>query len=102
MAVDASNSRSKGRVLQFHRVYMYYKPTHATFFSQSTTRQLWVGSALQATAGERRIATLLTEKLTPTYIEVRDISGEGIFHIQRGDTAIHAVVRAVTGLISES
>ena len=38
-------------------------------------QQLWVGHVLQATAGERKIAALLTEKLSPTYLEVRDISG---------------------------
>jgi len=38
-------------------------------------RQLWVGHVFQATAGERRITALLTEKLSPTYLEVRDISG---------------------------
>lgn len=58
-------------------------PDHESiFFSQPTSRQLWVGSVLQATAGESRITTLLTEKLTPTYIEVRDISGEGLFQVQ--------------------
>lgn len=82
---DTSNSRSNGKDF-YHDRYIMVKipnaPDHESIFSQPTSRQLWVGSVLQATAGESRITTLLTEKLTPTYIEVRDISGESLFQVQ--------------------
>ena len=50
---------------------------------------MWTGWWFSSgTAGERRLAALLTEKLNPTHIEVRDISGIYQIELRTGGSLI--------------
>ena len=45
------------------------------YYCQVCRRSLRTGITWEATAGEKQLASLLTEKLTPSYVAVKDISG---------------------------